>query len=63
MERGHELVGGVEGQGRDAWDGLAGLLRIDAALCREDDERALGGVADHRAVAHLRVGAERHRQQ
>ena len=63
MERGHELVGRVERQRRDARVLLAGQGRIDAALGGEDDERALGRVADQRAVLDLGVGAQRHRQQ
>ena len=63
VEGGHHLVGRVEGQGRDARVALAGERRVDAALGGEDDERALGRVADQRAVADLGVGAQGHRQQ
>ena len=63
VERGHELVGRVERQGRDARVALAGQGRVDAALRGEDDQRALGRVADQRAVLDLGVGAEGHRQQ
>ena len=63
VERGHELVGGVERQRRDARVALAGQGRVDAALGGEDDERALGRVADERAVPDLGVGAQRHRQE
>ena len=48
VEGGHELVGRVERQGRDARVLRAGQVRIDAALGREDDERALVRVADER---------------
>jgi hypothetical protein len=53
----------VERQGRDARIALAGERRVDAALCREHDERALGRVAHEPAVADLGVGAQGHRQQ
>ena len=63
VEGGHHLVGRVERQGRDPRVLLAGERRVDAALGGEDDERALGRVADERAVADLGVGAQGHRQQ
>ena len=63
VERGHHLVGRVERQRRDARVLLAGERRVDAALGGEHDERALGRVADERAVADLGVGAQGHRQQ
>ena len=63
VEGGHHLVGRVEGQGRDARVALAGERRVDTALGGEDDERALGRVADERAIADLGVGAQGHRQQ
>ena len=63
VERGHHLVGRVERQRRDARVVLAGERRVHAALRGEDDERALGRVADELAVADLGVGAQGHRQQ
>ena len=48
VERGHELVGGVERDLRDARVALAGEVRVDAALGGEDDEGALGRIADER---------------
>ena len=63
VEGGHHLVGRVERQGRHARVALAGERRVHAALRGEDDERALGRVADERAVADLGVGAQGHRQQ
>ena len=63
MEGRHELVGGVERQLGDARVALARRGRVEPALLREDDERALGRVADQLAVLDDRVGGEQHRQQ
>ena len=63
VKRGHELVGGIERQRRDARVGLACLVDVDAAFGREHDERTLGGVTRELAVAHLGVGAQGHRHQ
>ena len=63
VERGHELVGGVERHLGEPRVALAGEHRVDAALGREHHERALGRVTDERAVLDDRVGAERHRHQ
>ena len=63
VEGRHHLVGRVERQGRDPRVALAGERRVDAALRGEDDEGALGRVADERPVADLGVGAQGHRQQ
>ena len=63
MERGHELVGGVERQLGHARVALARRADAHAALLGEHDERALGRVADHLAGGgHDRVGGERHRE-
>ena len=51
VERRHQLVGGVERQLGDARVALARQRRVDAALLRQHDQRALGRVADHLAVA------------
>ena len=61
MERGHELVGGIERQRRDPRISLACECRVHTALRGEDDEGALGRVADERTVLHLGVRAEGHR--
>ena len=63
VERRHDLVGRVERQRRDARVLLAGERRVDAALRGEHDQRALGRVADERAVLDLGIGAQGHRQQ
>ena len=63
VERGHELVRGVERDLGDARVLLAGQDRVDAALGGEHDERALGRIADQAAVLGDGVGAQRHRQQ
>ena len=63
VERGHELVRGVERDLGDARVLLAGQHGVDAALGREHHERALGRIADEGAVLGDRVGAQRHRQQ
>ena len=63
MEGRHELVGGVEGQRRDARILLAGGHRVDAALGRQHHQSALGRIAYQRAVLRHRVRGERHRQQ
>ena len=62
VERGHELVGGVEGDLGDARIALPGEHRVGATLGSEHDQGALGGVADQGAVLDDRVGAQRHRQ-
>ena len=59
VEGGHELVVGVERHLGDARIGPAGLLRVDAELGREHDERRLRRVADHASVvADGRVAVE-----
>ncbi len=63
VERGHQLVGGVERNLGDARIALAGGDRVHAALGGQHDERALGGVAHEPAVLGDGVGAQRHRQQ
>ena len=63
VEGGHHLVGRVERQRGDPRVLLAGERRVDTALGGEHDQRALGRVADQRAVADLGVGAQGHRQQ
>ncbi len=63
VEGGHELVRRIEGNFADAWLFVLFVFRVQAALLRQHPERALGGVADQGAVAHLRVGAQRHGQQ
>ena len=50
VEGGHELVVGVERHLGETRVGPPRLLRVDAELRREHDERGLGRVADDRAV-------------
>ena len=52
VERRHQLVVGVERKVSDARELCPRLLGIEPALLREDDERALGRVADQIAVRH-----------
>ena len=54
-EGGHELVGGVERQRREPGVGLLGALDVDLRLVPEDQQRALGRVADDLAVDELGV--------
>ena len=59
VERGHELVVGVERHLGEARVGAPGLLRVDAELGGEHDERGLGRVADHApSSADRRVAVE-----
>ena len=60
MERGHELVVGVERHLGEARVGAPRLLRVDAELGREHDERRLGRVADDAAVVGDRRVAVEH---
>ena len=56
VEGGHHLVLGVERERRDPRELLAGQGRVDPALLGEDDEGALGRVADESAVLDHGVG-------
>ena len=63
VERGHQLVGGVERERGDARVALARGDDVDAALLRQHDQRALGRVADHLAgVRHHGVAGQRQRE-
>ena len=63
VEGRHQLVVGVEWQRRDRGEVGPRGLGVEPALRGEDDEGALGRVADHLAVADHRVGREDHRHQ
>ena len=61
-EGGHQLVGGVERQGREPRVGRLGALDVELGLVPEDQQRALGGVADDLAVDELGVVGDQERQ-
>jgi hypothetical protein len=63
VERGHQLVGGVKGQLRDSRVRVPGRRRVDAALGRQRNQRALGRVADQLTVVDHGVRGQHHRQQ
>ena len=62
VERGHQLVLGVEWHLGDSRIGPARVLDVDPALGCKHHEGALGGVADARPVADDGVVGQRHRQ-
>ena len=63
VESGHELVVGVERHLRHPRPLPAKRPGVDATLLGQHQQRTLGRVADHLAVAQLAVGAQGHRQQ
>ena len=64
VERGHQLVGGVERQLGDPRVRLPGGRGVHAALGGQGDQRALGGVADQLAcLIDHGVRRQDHRQQ
>ena len=62
VEGGHQLVLGVERHFRDAGVEAPGLVDVDAALGRQDDERAFGRVPDARPITNHCVVGQGHRQ-
>ena len=61
-EDGHELVGGVERQGREPGVGGLRAFDVELRLVPEDEQRALGGIADDLAVDELGVVGDQERQ-
>ena len=57
-ERRHQLVGRVERQRRQPRVALAGRVDVEARLVGEDEQRALGRIADDLAVDELRVAGD-----
>ena len=60
MECSHHHVVGVEGQLGHPRVGLAGQFDVDAALLRQHDQGALGGVPNQGVVVQHRIGAQGH---
>jgi len=61
VERGHQLVGGVERQGREPREQLTGGVDVHPGLGPEHQQGALGGVADDLAVLQFRVAGDQQR--
>ena len=61
-EGGHELVGGIERQGRKPGVGLLRAFDVELRLVPEDQQRALGGVSHDLAVDELGVVGDQERQ-
>ncbi len=62
VERRHQLVLGVEGHLGNAGVVPPGLVDVEAALGRQDDEGTFGRVADAGPIADHRVVGQRHRE-
>ena len=61
-EHRHQLVGRVERQRRHARVALARAVEVEPGLVAEDQQRALGRIADHLAVDELRIARDHVRQ-